>query len=342
VLYLGLKLASQPGSRSPEAGVAVASVAPLSVVALASSFHFTRPAWLLAAVPVLALWWVLQGRSDTGRPWRRLIAPHLLQHLWGGAAGASRINGPVVGIGLAWLLVILAIAGPAWRHVPSPFADDTAALAVVIEVSPSMQTQDVEPTRLQRAILKIHDLLQARGRAGTSLIAYAGSAHLVMPVTRDGGIIDTFAQALDPRIMPVEGDAAAAALALADRSLARAGGGSIVWMTDGVAAEQAPALARWRQASATALRLWPPLLPGEELNDLRVNADPAKATLVRLAADDSDVESLARAARFADVRGNDTDTRWAEDGYWLTPLIALLLLPLFRRGWMVDLAGSRS
>jgi Ca-activated chloride channel family protein len=261
--------------------------------------------------------------------------------LWGGAAGASRIDGPVVGIGLVWLLVIVAVAGPAWRHVPSPFADDTSAVAVVVEVSSSMQTEDVEPTRLQRMMLKIHDLLQARGQAGTSLIAYAGTAHLVMPVTRDGDIIDTFAQALDPQIMPRDGDAAAAALELADRSLAQAGGGSIVWITDGVAAEQAPMLTRWRQGSGTALRLWPPLLPGDELDDLRANAEPAQATLVRLAADDSDVQSLARAAEFADVRGNDADTRWAEDGYWLTPLIALLLLPFFRQGWMVSPAGTR-
>jgi Ca-activated chloride channel family protein len=37
-----------------------------------------------------------------------------------------------------------------------------------------------------------------------------------MPATTDGGIIDTFAQALDPTIMPKEGDAAVDALRLAD------------------------------------------------------------------------------------------------------------------------------
>jgi Ca-activated chloride channel family protein len=162
-------------------------------------------------------------------------------------------------IALGWLLTIVAVAGPTWRHEPSPFADDAAALAIVVRVSPSMTTEDVQPSRLARATQKVHDLLAQRGLAKTALIAYAGSAHVVMPATTDSGIIDTFAGALDPKIMPVDGDVAADALALADRTLASAGGGSILWVTDGVSPEQAPALSRWREQSETTVRLWTPL-----------------------------------------------------------------------------------
>ncbi len=324
---------------SPVTASNSSAIAPAGFSVSLSAFHFVRPEWLLLLVPATLLWWLLRRQGDAGRAWRRIVAPHLLRHLWGGEETKRRL-GPVAWIGVAWLVATVAVAGPSWRHEPAPFAEETAALAVVVRVSPSMMTEDIRPNRLARATLKLHDLLEARGDAKTSLIAYAGTAHRVMPETTDAGIIDTFADALDPAIMPADGDAAAAALTLADASLVEAGGGSILWITDGVSPEQAGELAEWRNASSTAVRLWPPLLEGEELETLESNAHPAGPSVVKLAADDSDVARLASAAEFAAVSGGDSDTRWAESGYWLTPVLVLLMLPFFRRGWTVSLARA--
>jgi Ca-activated chloride channel family protein len=318
---------------------ATASLVLFGATASPLPVHIIRPGWLLALLPAALLWWALRKRGDAARSWRSIIAPELLAHLLSGADRRARF-GPVAWLGLAWLLTIIAIASPTWKHEPAPFADDTAALAIVVRLSPSMETEDIQPSRIERAMQKVHDLLQARGNAKASLIAYAGSAHLVMPATSDTGIIDTFAQSLDPDIMPVTGDAAAAALELADRSLADAGGGSILWIADGVTPEQATALAQWRKGSSTTVRLWPPLAPGDELDALVATARPLRASLVRLAADDSDVQAVASAAKFADTYGDATDSRWAELGYWLTPLIALIVLPFFRRGWLVPLGQA--
>src|SRR5215469_10502513 len=98
-----------------------------------------------------------------------------------------------------------------------------------------------------------------------------------MPATTDGGIINTFAQALDPKIMPSEGDAAAEALRLADHTLADAGSGSILWITDSIAPEQAQRLARWRAGSRTTVRLLPPLFKGAESDAVRAAARAAGA-----------------------------------------------------------------
>jgi len=329
---------SPAGSKANPGAATLASVAPLGILpaitAFTSAFHFIRPAWLWTLLPAAVLWWLLRRQADAALPWRGVVAPHLLPHLLGGEQQTSRF-GPLAVAGLCWLLAIVAIAGPSWRHQPSPFAEDTAALAVVIKVSPSMETEDILPSRIERATLKLHDLLAARGNAKTSLIAYAGTAHVVMPATADAGIIDNFAQALAPEIMPEQGDAAAAALALADQSLLAAGGGSIVWIADSIAPEQSNALAAWRQSSSTTVRLWPPLMAGDELDALRESARTARASVVALAADDSDVQSLASAAKFVAAQGSAKDTQWADSGYWLTPLIALLALLFFRRGWML-------
>jgi Ca-activated chloride channel family protein len=302
-------------------------------------FHFIRPWWLLALLPLALLVWAIYRRQDSAQAWRAIIAPNLLPFLLSGSAQRKRIS-PLLLIAIGWLVSVLAIAGPTWRREPAPFADETAALAIVIKVSPSMKVEDIQPDRLTRATEKIHDLLVKRRGAKTSLIAYAGSTHLVMPPTTDDGIINTFAQALDPKIMPEEGDTAAEALQLADKTLTDAGGGSILWITDAVAQEQGPALARWRAKSQTTVRLYPPLLAGSELDALKANAARMDPSLVRLSADDSDINALARAAKFSNVAAAEKGDRWEESGYWLTWLMAGLFLPFFRKGWMTRTAAQ--
>ena len=334
-----LKPKSAPAATTEIAARAYSSFVTFGLATASPAFHFIRPGWLLALIPAGALWWWLRRRTDGSQRWRGIVAPHLLARLLSGEERQSRV-GPLELIAIGWLISILAIAGPTWKSEPTPFADAIAALAIVMKISPSMETEDIQPSRLTRATQKIHDLLRERASARTSLIVYAGSAHVVMPPTTDSGIIDTFAQALDPKIMPEDGDVAADALKLADATLAEAGGGSILWITDRVAPEQSSPLAAWRKSSATAVRLFAPLYSGQELDALKANAHPAGVSIVRLTADDSDVQELAREAKFADVSGNDENRRWAESGYWMTPVIAALLLPFFRRGWMVSTVST--
>lgn len=302
-------------------------------------FHFIRPWWLVALVPLALLVWAIYRRQDAKQAWQGIIAPHLLPFLLSGQEEARRFS-PLLLIALGWVVTVLAISGPTWRREPAPFADDTAALAIVVKVSPSMMTEDVQPSRLARGVQKIHDLLAQRRGAKTALIAYAGTAHVVMPATTDEGIIDTFAQALDPKIMPSDGDAASEALRLADQALTDAGGGSVLWIADGIAPEQTAELAAWRKISTTTVRLLPLLLPGNELEVLTKAASAADASIVRLTADESDVGALAHAAKFSTADSGEMSDRWQESGYWFTPLLASLLLPFFRRGWIAPTAAQ--
>lgn len=301
-------------------------------------FHFLRPWFFLALLPLGLLVWAIRRRQDAAEPWQGIVAPHLLPFLLSGQRRETRFS-PLLLITVGWLVGVVALAGPTWRREPAPFADETAALAIVLKVSPSMTTEDVQPSRLARGVQKIHDLLAERRGAKTALIAYAGTAHVVMPATTDDGIINTFAQSLNPKIMPGDGDAAAEAMRLADRALSEAGGGSILWITDSVAPEQAAALSEWRRKSSTPVRLLPPLLPGEELDTTRKNAEPARPSVVALSADDSDVDGIAHEAKFSTSATGEKSDRWEESGYWLTPLLVVLLLPFFRRGWMAPTAA---
>lgn len=297
------------------------------------AFHFLRPLWLLALPPALALWLLLGREADARRPWRGIVAPHLLPHLLVGGGEANRVR-PHHVLLAAWIVATLALAGPTWRREPAPFAEDRAALVVVLAVRPSMLERDVQPSRLARAVQKIQDLMAVRPGAKTGLVAYAGSAHRVVPLTDDPAIIQAFAPALAPELMPVQGDAAAAALRLAAAMIARSGQpGSILLIADSVAPDQLqPDQLQPDLPRATILA---PVAEGPELASLRTVADQLGGSLVEVTPDDADVRRLTALVETSIVAAaSEGGERWQDAGYWLVPLVALLTLLWFRPGWV--------
>ena len=120
---------------------------------------------------------------------------------------------------------------------------------VLMKIGPTMEAEDLRPSRLERARHKLHDLLELRSGGSAGLVAYSGSAHLVMPLTRDGQIVEQMAQALDPSIMPAEGDVLADALALAEAQFEESGTvGSVLVIADGIAPHQNDKLTEYRRA----------------------------------------------------------------------------------------------
>lgn len=299
------------------------------------AFHFIRPAWLLGipvAVLITAAVWQLR---DARLAWRGIIAPPLLDALLVRSERRRRLI-PVHLIAAAALVAPLALAGPTWQREPSPFAEETAALVVVIEVTDSMLTEDIAPSRLARAGQKVADLLERRPDTHTALIAYSGTAHVAMPLTRDTSIIAGFAAALRPEVMPEAGDAAADALGLATEQLERAGrSGSILLISDGASDADAgrvdgdvPVHVLAMSAAAA-----PPSLE-------RI-ARATGGSVVVVTPDARDVERLAtRAERdIGRVASAEDAGQWRDSGYWLLPLLVVITLAWSRRGWAIGFDG---
>jgi Ca-activated chloride channel family protein len=286
-----------------------------------SEFHFLRPWALVLVVPALLLWLASRHASDTTRRWARVIEPDLLKLLVVGGASRWRIA-PHDLLLAAGIVAALAVAGPAWQREPSPFADAERPVMIVLKVSPTMMTGDLAPSRLERARQKIADLLKAHDGMPAGLIAYSGSAHLVLPPTPDREIALSLAHALSPEIMPREGDRLDEAVALADRILKEGGqGGSILVLADTVRAGQTFA------APFTLLAMLPEPTPLPGIDQ----------RIVRTTVDDSDIEALSRrlATASAPPAAPGEGERWRDAGYWLTPLLALLVIGWFRRGWVL-------
>ncbi len=295
------------------------------------NFHFIRPAWLLLAPLAVGLWWLWQRRSDPLRSWREQIAPELLEPLVVGRESAR--SGSARWLLVAWLLSIVAIAGPTWRLEPNPFADDATPLMILLKADISMMQPDPAPSRLERARLKIADLAEARKGQPLGLIAYAGSAHLVLPPTRDTAIVAKMAAEIGPEIMPTPGDRVDLALRQAGPVLAKGpSGGSVVVLADAV--DTGPAeLAALRQDLSMPVQFLAIDAPESSQNDsLRAAAKTLGAEVEQIDVEGNDITAIVRRAARAPVatRGEQGE-RWQDMGYWLVTPIGLIVLAAFRR-----------
>ncbi len=323
-------------------------------------FQFLRPLWLLA-LPLLALtWWLVRRRGSAGAMRESFIAPHLLDALTVNKDAQKGFR-PVDGAILALVAATIAAAGPTWSKQASPWYSETALLVIAIEVSDSMRSNDLLPTRLDRARFKILDLIAQRTGSRTALIAYAGSAHIVVPPTKDVDVIKTFLESLDPLIMPVKATNASAVLPIARELLGdEAMIGTLLFVNDGFNAIDIAPLAEFSAqpgvpsmaalvvgTDAGGVALLPDGSPvmnsaGGRLDTsidagvLRRVSSDAGISIVRAATGDSDIRQLLRYIESNLRAADDPDSQWRDQAWWLLWPALLLSFFHFRRGWTMQ------
>lgn len=297
--------------------------------------HLIRP-WVLLALPVIAvLWWRIRPKSTRPEGLASLVAPHLADALATGETRRRRIY-PIDGVAVALALITLAVSGPTWSRLPDPFQAETAPLVVVLKLTPSMTETDITPSRLDRARFKILDLVDRRAGAQTALIAYAGSAHRVVPLTTDPAILNSFLSGLSPAVMPVEGDDPAAAIARATEEMSRATTpGAILLVLDDISPGAVAEIARLDVPAITVLVAAPESVALPQLAEL-----PA-TTRIRMSTTDSDLDQIERAlvSAYRAAQAEDETAIWEDRGWWLAWPAAGLVLIWFRRGWTMRWAA---
>lgn len=165
---------------------------------------------------LLPLLW--HHNRDLQRRLRGNIAEHLLPHLLVTPQDHQRLR-PVHLLCVMLIFGSLACAGPTWEQDRPGFLENRAPLIIAVDLSPSMDANDIQPSRLEAIKQKLHDLTQRRAGARTALIAYAGSAHLVLPSTDDPALLDTFIQALSSGLIGKPGKNVRAVIDQAKRLL---------------------------------------------------------------------------------------------------------------------------
>ncbi|MEM1070943.1 MAG: VWA domain-containing protein [Planctomycetota bacterium] len=304
---------------------------------LLNNFHFIRPWWLILIPFLTLLWWAWRKEVDPLRGWRRQVDPNILAAL-SLRDGTARFDRSI-GVLVVWVVLLVAIAGPAWRPEPNPFAGASTPLMLLLKADESMEQAGSPPSAIDRAKLKIIDLAKLRKGEPLGLIAYAGSAHLVLPPTSDTEAVATMASEISAGIMPVSGDRLDLALAKANEvltgteSVSVRSGGSVLVITDSVSDTESLLAAYNRLDRPFPVQF---LAINEEDSDDRKSVDDAakelRASVQPITIDDNDLISINRAAtKFTSSGVTGESERWQEAGYFLVFPIALLVAYSFRR-----------
>ncbi len=312
----------------------------LTVEQFFSQFHFLRPWWLLAFVPMMLLL-CLRALEDSRPSWKDVLPEHLRSVLAIGEKG-WRKQLPLKLLLVNVTLAIIICAGPTWQREASPFGEDKASMLVVLDNSDSMLQKDLPPSRLERAKQKVRDLLAVRQGGRTGLIVYAGSAHVAMPVTQDAKVFDPFLAAISPDIMPVDGKDALQALALIDQQLNNELGSSVLLVSDGVTPNTIDGFEAFFSDKPYQLLI---LAVGNlervsdnpmDLDSLRGLARVTGGRLVEVSVDSSDIETLNRLVDRNMQLNGESSMPWKDMGYVLLYPIALIMMLWFRQGWLVQ------
>jgi len=230
---------------------------------LSAQLNWRSPAWL-ALIPVavvVALLW--QYRVKPTRNVLARVRRYADMDVWPlvvrGRADEDDKQSRIVRIlkdlsgWLGLVLLLLALAGPRWQHEDETVFRQGADIAVVMDMSRSMRVGDGQPgssgrgggwmhegrlaqkDRLTREKNELHDFLLRLQGDRVALVAFAGRAFMLSPLTPDYGVVMHLARQLSPDMITDQGSDLAAALRRARQALkpARGHGRAVVLLTDG-------------------------------------------------------------------------------------------------------------
>jgi Ca-activated chloride channel family protein len=330
-----------------------------------AEFHFLRPFWLLLApVGAWLIWQLLRGRADAGG-WRAVVAASLRPYVLAEPEVLRDSRLALLAALTAWLLAVVALAGPAWERLPVPAFRSDEALVVALDLSRSMDAGDVEPSRLARAKLKLLDLLERRAAGQTALVVFSTHAFTVTPLTTDVRTISSLVTSVDTNIMPTQGGSIAAGLAKAAMLLEQTGlnRGDILLLTDSevepedlelagelaadgyrvsvlaVGTEQGAPIPR-AEGGFVSDANGQVVIPQLDASSLQRLAAAGGGRFAALAPNDRDLDTLFPPTLPLDVALNDAAGEQYEADVWLDRglVLVVVLLPLlalsFRRGWI--------
>ena len=196
---------------------------------------FESPQFLfaLAALPALMIFvrWVQAHRAAAVL---RIGDPFLIKRLSAGASGRMRLARLSLWfVGVA--LIVVALSRPQWGSEIEIVEQRGVQLMVVLDVSRSMLSQDVKPTRLDRAKLEISDLISRLRGDTVGIVLFSGASFIQFPLTADYATARTYLNSASPKAITRQGTVIGEAImtAMGGFNDQRVSQKVIVIMTDG-------------------------------------------------------------------------------------------------------------
>ena len=299
-----------------------------------NAFHFIRPAMLWLLIPVLLI--LAFGLISWQREikWKYIISAHLRPYvIQKGSESQKLLMYGLLLVGLA--SGIIAVAGPTWKKHEVAGRQLETPVVVLLDMSDSMLSDDIQPSRLERAKFKLNDFLSGDPRARVALIGFAGTAHTIVPLTHDYEIIRSHVDGLSPSVMPEPGNNFTEALQRADSVMSvTTAPGTVVVFTDDSEDVLLPEIQQYLANSEHRAMVLP--------FRTQINSNKASTTerleVYQLTLDQSEVEHMAETIRRDLVfteSPEEKEDEWRDAGWILVLPFAAVLLLWFQRGWVL-------
>ncbi len=330
-----------------------------------SNFHFIRPMWLLGIIGLFIALYLLKKIRIKQSGWQGILPKHLANALLEKSQNSKPLS--LVLPFFIGLLAIVAMAGPSWQKLPQPVYQLSRGAVLIMDMSYSMYATDISPNRLTRARYKASDLLDNLDEGEIGLIAYAGDAFVISPLTEDINNIKLLLPSLSPDLMPELGSDPMRALLLAHEMLTNAGHveGDIYWFTDGIENSEIQDITEWNRKHPYKINILGvgtktgapiKLTNGEFMKENngsivvpKLTEDALKTVskrmgnqYVRLQNNTDDIKSLinnanqlANNAEEKEKESSNTGDQWEEAGPYLLLCLLPLVLGYFRRGTLL-------
>jgi len=325
-----------------------------------TEFHFLRAGWILLIPIAILLIFFFKRRMLTIGNWEKLIDKRLLPYVMSRRQLSDNQYKWWL-ISLISVLSIIALAGPTWERIEQPSFRTDQSLIIALDLSRSMNAQDISPNRLTRAKLKILDILERRQGAQVALIVYSANAFTVTPLTSDTDTIIALINSIDTSIMPSRGSYPALAI---DKGLqllnqASVSNGEIILVTDGGITSDSFSSAQklrdegYRLSALGIGSMNGAPIPKEtggfitdstgqitisrlEVDDLKDLVEIGGGSYTSITSNDQDIDTLLSEV-YSAVRESDdsvTTDQWKEFGPWLLLIVVPFGSLLFRKGWI--------
>ena len=136
---------------------------------------------------------------------------------------------------MAMVFLSIAATRPFWSSKMVPFEAKGRDLLILFDVSKSMLSSDLTPSRLEHAKYILREIVKADPQDSFGLVAFAGNAYLTCPLTSDPVAFEQYVNELTPSLVPIGGTNLELALNTAVRAfkVASSNNRAIILLTDG-------------------------------------------------------------------------------------------------------------
>jgi len=307
-----------------------------------TDFHFLRPWWFLALIPLMGIALISWRQKPKLHAWGDVCDSHLLKHLLSTKEQGRRMSS-LIFLYLSAFFMILSLSGPTWYKLPVATYKPIQPRVLVLDMSEHMQEKDLSPDRLSRAKFKLHDLFSRKGIGQFGLVVFTGEPFVVSPLTDDGQTISALLSTLTPDIMPVGGHKLALALTEASQLIKQAGyaQGQILVLTADTPSSNAISKAK-KLAQEGIYSSILPVRADKDLNPLFQRfASAGSGYLLKYSSNSKELQQWldqSNNEKQLMLSQQDDVPLWRDEGRWLLLGALFFLLPVFQRGWLQRVA----